>query len=164
MYRKYSQSACDCLYILIRDEKAQIIDSCEHTVLYECVSVFCQSTTRGTVKDKPNFKAEDDVSALRKAIEGLGKLMSQGDVQIYTCAVYLELMSGVVSSIGTTEKTLIEVLTQRSSAQRELIAKAYEKATGRVYNCTYFLILLSYNQSKILIFYHCVPPSSDISG
>ncbi|XP_028273076.1 annexin A3b [Parambassis ranga] len=61
------------------------------------------STTRGTVKDKPNFKAEDDVTALRKAMEGL----------------------------GTTEKTLIEVLTQRSSAQRELIAKAYEKATGR---------------------------------
>lgn len=33
---------------------------------------------------------------------------------------------------GTTEKTLIEVLTQRSNAQRLLIAKAYEKATGRV--------------------------------
>uniref|UniRef100_A0A671WBS7 Annexin n=1 Tax=Sparus aurata TaxID=8175 RepID=A0A671WBS7_SPAAU len=65
-----------------------------------CVS---QSNTKGTVKDKANFKAEEDVSALRKAIEG----------------------------IGTTEKTLIEVLTQRSNAQRQLIAKAYEKATGR---------------------------------
>uniref|UniRef100_A0A8C4GEI5 Annexin n=1 Tax=Dicentrarchus labrax TaxID=13489 RepID=A0A8C4GEI5_DICLA len=61
------------------------------------------STTRGTVKDKPNLKVEEDVSALRKAIEGL----------------------------GTTEKTIIEVLTQRSNAQRQLIAKAYEKATGR---------------------------------
>uniref|UniRef100_A0A8C3AD60 Annexin n=1 Tax=Cyclopterus lumpus TaxID=8103 RepID=A0A8C3AD60_CYCLU len=58
---------------------------------------------RGTVKDKANFKVEEDVSALRKAIEG----------------------------VGTTEKTLIEVLTQRSNAQRQLIAKAYEKATGR---------------------------------
>uniref|UniRef100_A0A8C9X842 Annexin n=1 Tax=Sander lucioperca TaxID=283035 RepID=A0A8C9X842_SANLU len=57
----------------------------------------------GTVKDKANFKVEEDVSALRKAIEG----------------------------IGTTEKTLVEVLTQRSNAQRQLIAKAYEKATGR---------------------------------
>uniref|UniRef100_A0A8C4DBG8 Annexin n=1 Tax=Dicentrarchus labrax TaxID=13489 RepID=A0A8C4DBG8_DICLA len=66
------------------------------------VCVF-QSTTRGTVKDKPNLKVEEDVSALRKAIEGL----------------------------GTTEKTIIEVLTQRSNAQRQLIAKAYEKATGR---------------------------------
>uniref|UniRef100_A0A8C3AE63 Annexin n=1 Tax=Cyclopterus lumpus TaxID=8103 RepID=A0A8C3AE63_CYCLU len=56
-----------------------------------------------TVKDKANFKVEEDVSALRKAIEG----------------------------VGTTEKTLIEVLTQRSNAQRQLIAKAYEKATGR---------------------------------
>uniref|UniRef100_A0A3Q0SVA6 Annexin n=1 Tax=Amphilophus citrinellus TaxID=61819 RepID=A0A3Q0SVA6_AMPCI len=62
-----------------------------------------QSSARGTVKDKGNFKVEEDVSALRKAIEG----------------------------VGTNEKTLIEVLTQRSNAQRQLIAKAYEKATGR---------------------------------
>lgn len=66
-------------------------------------SLTVTSSARGTVKDKVNFKVEEDVSALRKAIEGL----------------------------GTTEKTLIEVLTQRSNAQRQLIAKAYEKATGR---------------------------------
>ncbi|XP_057674199.1 annexin A3b isoform X2 [Corythoichthys intestinalis] len=62
------------------------------------------SNARGTVKDKANFKVEEDVAALRKAIEG----------------------------IGTTEKTLVEVLTQRSNAQRQLIATAYHKATGRV--------------------------------
>ncbi|XP_075935991.1 annexin A3b [Anarhichas minor] len=66
-------------------------------------SLTVTSNTRGTVKDKANFKVEADVSAIRKAIEG----------------------------VGTTEKTLIEVLTQRSNAQRQLIAKAYEKATGR---------------------------------
>nr|XP_043868119.1 annexin A3-like isoform X1 [Solea senegalensis] len=66
-------------------------------------SLTVTSNTRGTVKEKPNFKAEEDVSALRKAIEGL----------------------------GTTEKTIIEVLTKRSNAQRQLIAKAYEKSTGR---------------------------------
>ncbi|XP_076025289.1 annexin A3b isoform X2 [Genypterus blacodes] len=66
-------------------------------------SLTVTSSVRGTVKDKVNFKAEEDVSALRKAIEG----------------------------IGTTEKTLVEVLTQRSNAQRQLIAKAYQKATGR---------------------------------
>ncbi|KAM9734944.1 annexin A3b isoform 1-T2 [Menidia menidia] len=66
-------------------------------------SLTATSNTRGTVKDKPDFKVEEDVSALRKAIEGL----------------------------GTTEKTLIDVLTQRSNAQRQLIARAYEKATGR---------------------------------
>ncbi|XP_054468128.1 annexin A3b [Anoplopoma fimbria] len=66
-------------------------------------SLTVTSNTRGTVKDKANFKVEEDVSALRKAMEG----------------------------IGTTEKTLIEVLTQRSNAQRLLIAQAYEKATGR---------------------------------
>uniref|UniRef100_A0A8C5H1P8 Annexin n=1 Tax=Gouania willdenowi TaxID=441366 RepID=A0A8C5H1P8_GOUWI len=64
---------------------------------------FSSSNTRGTVKDYPNFKVQEDVDALRKAIEGL----------------------------GTTEKTLVKVLTQRSSAQRQLIAQAYEKATGR---------------------------------
>ncbi|KAM9338567.1 annexin A3b [Symphorus nematophorus] len=66
-------------------------------------SLTVTSNTRGTVKDKANFKVEEDVTALRQAIEG----------------------------IGTTEKTLTEVLTQRSNAQRQLLAKAYEKATGR---------------------------------
>ncbi|XP_028318398.1 annexin A3b [Gouania willdenowi] len=66
-------------------------------------SLTVTSNTRGTVKDYPNFKVQEDVDALRKAIEGL----------------------------GTTEKTLVKVLTQRSSAQRQLIAQAYEKATGR---------------------------------
>ncbi|KAF7669553.1 hypothetical protein LDENG_00155440 [Lucifuga dentata] len=66
-------------------------------------SLTVPSSAGATVKDKANFKAEEDVSALRAAIEGL----------------------------GTTEKTLIEVLTQRSNAQRQLIAKAYQKTTGR---------------------------------
>ncbi|KAM9820441.1 annexin A3b [Neosynchiropus ocellatus] len=66
-------------------------------------SLTVTSNARGTVKDKVNFKVEEDVAALREAVEGL----------------------------GTTEKTLIEVLTQRSNAQRQIIAKAYEKATGR---------------------------------
>ncbi|XP_074546892.1 annexin A3b [Halichoeres trimaculatus] len=66
-------------------------------------SLTVKSNVRGTVKDKVNFKVEEDVEALRKAIEG----------------------------IGTTEKTIIEVLTGRSNAQRQIIAKAYQKATGR---------------------------------
>ncbi|XP_061913445.1 annexin A3b [Entelurus aequoreus] len=66
-------------------------------------SLSVTSNKRGTVKDKVNFKVEEDVAALKEAIEG----------------------------IGTTEKTLVEVLTQRSNAQRQLIATAYEKATGR---------------------------------
>lgn len=36
------------------------------------VCVFSQSNTRGTVRDKANFSADEDVSALRKAMEGLG--------------------------------------------------------------------------------------------
>ncbi|XP_041792414.1 annexin A3a isoform X4 [Chelmon rostratus] len=58
---------------------------------------------RGTIKPKANFDAGDDAVALRKAIEGL----------------------------GTTEKTLIDILTHRSSAQRQLICEAYQGATGR---------------------------------
>uniref|UniRef100_A0A672L8E4 Annexin n=1 Tax=Sinocyclocheilus grahami TaxID=75366 RepID=A0A672L8E4_SINGR len=61
------------------------------------------STVRGTIKEKPGFNPSEDAAALRKAIEG----------------------------IGTTEKTLIDVLTQRSNAQRQLICKAYQDATGR---------------------------------
>ncbi|XP_034565229.1 annexin A3b [Notolabrus celidotus] len=66
-------------------------------------SLTVASSARGTVKDSVNFKVAEDVAAIRKAIEG----------------------------VGTTEKTLIEVLTQRSNAQRQLIANAYHKATGR---------------------------------
>uniref|UniRef100_A0A667Z3M7 Annexin n=1 Tax=Myripristis murdjan TaxID=586833 RepID=A0A667Z3M7_9TELE len=61
------------------------------------------SGERGTIKAKADFDAGDDAVALRKAIEGL----------------------------GTREKTLIDVLTRRSSAQRQLICAAYQEATGR---------------------------------
>ncbi|KAA0703729.1 Annexin A3 [Triplophysa tibetana] len=66
-------------------------------------SLTVTSTARGTVKEKPGFNPTEDAAALRKAIEG----------------------------IGTTEKTIIEILTQRSNAQRQLICKAYQEATGR---------------------------------
>ncbi|XP_074526455.1 annexin A3a [Halichoeres trimaculatus] len=58
---------------------------------------------RGTIKPKANFDAKEDAVALRKAIEGL----------------------------GTKEKVLIDILTRRSSEQRQLICEAYEEATGR---------------------------------
>ncbi|XP_035766600.1 annexin A3a [Neolamprologus brichardi] len=58
---------------------------------------------RGTIKPKANFDAEQDAAALKKAIDGF----------------------------GTNEKIVIEILTTRSSAQRQLICKAYEKATSR---------------------------------
>ncbi|XP_046717461.1 annexin A3-like [Silurus meridionalis] len=59
--------------------------------------------TRGTIKDKAGFNAGEDAAALRKAIEG----------------------------IGTTEKILIDILTQRSSAQRQQICKVYKDMTGK---------------------------------
>uniref|UniRef100_A0A8C2XLW0 Annexin n=1 Tax=Cyclopterus lumpus TaxID=8103 RepID=A0A8C2XLW0_CYCLU len=62
-----------------------------------------QTGERGTIKPQAHFDAGDDAVALRKAIEGL----------------------------GTKEKTLIDILTHRSSAQRQLICEAYVEATGR---------------------------------
>uniref|UniRef100_A0A3Q4BI02 Annexin n=1 Tax=Mola mola TaxID=94237 RepID=A0A3Q4BI02_MOLML len=62
-----------------------------------------QAGERGTIKPKENFDAKEDAVALRKAIEGL----------------------------GTKEKTVIDILTHRSSAQRQLICGAYQEATGR---------------------------------
>ncbi|TNM90098.1 hypothetical protein fugu_004332 [Takifugu bimaculatus] len=58
---------------------------------------------RGTIKPKANFDAKEDAVALRKALEGL----------------------------GTKEKVLIEILTTRSSSQRQLICAAYQEATSR---------------------------------
>lgn len=66
-------------------------------------SFSAKSGERGTIKPKANFDADQDAAALKKAIEGL----------------------------GTNEKIVIEILTTRSSAQRQLICKAYEKATSR---------------------------------
>lgn len=59
--------------------------------------------SRGTVKDFPGFSAGRDADAVRKAIKGL----------------------------GTDEESLINILTQRSCAQRQLIAKEYEAACGK---------------------------------
>uniref|UniRef100_A0A6Q2YRS3 Annexin n=1 Tax=Esox lucius TaxID=8010 RepID=A0A6Q2YRS3_ESOLU len=67
-----------------------------------CVSV--QSAMRGSVKPKADFNVKEDAMALSKAIKGL----------------------------GTDEKTLIQVLTHRSSDQRQLICKAYQEATGKM--------------------------------
>lgn len=66
-------------------------------------SLTVKSTARGTIKERAGFNPAEDVTALRKAIEGM----------------------------GTTEQTLIEVLTQRSNAQRQLISKTYQDTTKR---------------------------------
>ncbi|XP_007165654.1 annexin A3 isoform X2 [Balaenoptera acutorostrata] len=58
---------------------------------------------RGTMRDYPGFSASVDAEAIHKAIRG----------------------------IGTDEKTLISILTERSNAQRQLIAKEYQAAYGK---------------------------------
>ncbi|KAM9455600.1 annexin A3b [Clarias gariepinus] len=61
------------------------------------------SPNRGTVKAKAGFNAAEDAAALKKAMDGF----------------------------GTNEKTLIDILTQRSSDQRQQICKAYKDLTGK---------------------------------
>lgn len=121
--------------------------------IYQHDPCFTKSTVRGTVKEKPGFTPGEDAAALRKAMEGIGKLLprvwtfieltlytSSGDVEIlllsdcWLLAVCHneELCVCVCNFSGTTEKTLIDILTQRSNAQRQLICKAYQDATGKV--------------------------------
>uniref|UniRef100_K7FW24 Annexin n=1 Tax=Pelodiscus sinensis TaxID=13735 RepID=K7FW24_PELSI len=59
--------------------------------------------SRGTIRDYTDFSASRDAEAVRKAIRG----------------------------IGTDEKTLINIFTERSNAQRQLIAKEYRAAAGK---------------------------------
>ncbi|XP_017286295.1 annexin A3a [Kryptolebias marmoratus] len=66
-------------------------------------SFSAEGGNRGTIKPSENFNAEEDAAAIKKAVEGF----------------------------GTNEKVLIDVLTQRSNAQRQLIGEAYQKAYGR---------------------------------
>ncbi|XP_011821630.1 PREDICTED: annexin A3 [Mandrillus leucophaeus] len=58
---------------------------------------------RGTIRDYPDFSPSVDAEAIRKAIRG----------------------------IGTDEKMLISILTERSNAQRQLIVKEYQAAYGK---------------------------------
>lgn len=55
-----------------------------------------QSSARGTVKDKATFKVEEDVSALRKAIEGIGKLINY----CYQCYLTKTVRSHFTKSIN----------------------------------------------------------------
>lgn len=58
---------------------------------------------RGTIRDYAGFNPSVDAEAIRKAIRG----------------------------IGTDEKTLISILTERTNAQRLLIAKEYQALCGK---------------------------------
>ncbi|XP_062237327.1 annexin A3a [Platichthys flesus] len=64
----------------------------------------CPTNSGGaSIKAKIRFNAEEDAKALKEAMKG----------------------------IGTDEKVLVEILTQRTNEQRQLIREAYEKSTGK---------------------------------
>lgn len=60
------------------------------------------------MRDAPNFNVADDAQALREAMKGL----------------------------GTDEDTIINILTSRSSAQRQEIVKYFTNELGRVQYCS----------------------------
>uniref|UniRef100_A0A670ZTC1 Annexin n=1 Tax=Pseudonaja textilis TaxID=8673 RepID=A0A670ZTC1_PSETE len=66
-------------------------------------SLFFQVGSRGTIQDFAGFNASKDAEALKTAMEGL----------------------------GTDETTVIEILTGRSNAQRQLIAEEFKSYTGK---------------------------------
>ncbi|XP_053559581.1 annexin A5 isoform X2 [Bombina bombina] len=67
------------------------------------VNMAYKGKARGTVRDFPGFKANDDAEALRKAMKGL----------------------------GTDEDTILKLLTSRSNAQRQEISVAFKTLFGR---------------------------------
>uniref|UniRef100_A0A4W3IBD5 Annexin n=1 Tax=Callorhinchus milii TaxID=7868 RepID=A0A4W3IBD5_CALMI len=60
--------------------------------------------SRGTVREFPSFNAQDDAAKLRKAMKG----------------------------IGTDEDAIIEILANRTVAQRQQILQSFKTAYGRV--------------------------------
>lgn len=62
-----------------------------------------QSNTRGTVKDKTDFKEEEDVSSLRKAIEGLGKF-NESIHFIYVAHFHKHELSKVLRKVNYCKK------------------------------------------------------------
>ncbi|XP_051534814.1 annexin A3-like [Myxocyprinus asiaticus] len=62
------------------------------------------SGEKGSIKAKANFNVSEDVAALRKALQGL----------------------------GTNENTVIDILTHRSSTQKQAICRAYQEETKKM--------------------------------
>ncbi|XP_062307431.1 annexin A3a isoform X1 [Osmerus eperlanus] len=82
---------------------ASLWDDLESCVTYAPNSFAAVTGDRGTIQPKANFNATEDAVALKKAMKGL----------------------------GTTEETLIDILTHRTNAQRQVICKAYLEDTGK---------------------------------
>ncbi|XP_030875380.1 annexin A6-like [Leptonychotes weddellii] len=74
-----------------------------HFELVALSDISFQVGHRGTMHDYPGFSPSVDAEAIRKAIRG----------------------------IGTDEKTLISILTERTNSQRQLIAQEYQAAYGK---------------------------------
>uniref|UniRef100_A0A8C5LI21 Annexin n=1 Tax=Leptobrachium leishanense TaxID=445787 RepID=A0A8C5LI21_9ANUR len=71
--------------------------------LKSCRMAYKSKSARGTIKDYPGFKANEDAEALRKAMKGL----------------------------GTDEESIFKILTSRSNAQRQETGTSFKTLFGR---------------------------------
>ncbi|KAK2542706.1 Anxa6 [Columba guinea] len=93
------------------------------------LSAVAKVELRGTVHPAGSFNDDGDAQVLRKAMKGL-VCRSGGDL-VWLCWPPKALPSISAGIAGTDEGAIIDVLTQRSNAQRQQILKAYKAHYGR---------------------------------
>lgn len=89
--------------------------------------------TLGTVRPFPNFHPERDAVVLQAALEKKGSMFCFPFPFFLTIPLILTLISTDSDTV-----TLVRILTNRSNAQRQALAKTFEEITQKVINSAPF--------------------------